>query len=173
MNKAQKATKVQELHDKFSRASAAVIVEYRGLNVANISDLRNQLREKNVELQVIKNTLALRSLDDTAFAPLNMYLEGPTAVAISYDDPVAPAKVLTEYVKKSEILKIKVGVVEGAAYNQQQLGELAKLPGRQELMGSFVGTLAAPLQNFVGGFNSMLSQFVQVLKAVEEKKSQE
>jgi large subunit ribosomal protein L10 len=149
-----------------------VLLDFRGINVETVTKLRDELRKVKVEFQVVKNTLAIKALPETQMAAAKAFFEGPTAIAMSFDDPVAPAKFLSEYSKKSEFVKVKIGVVDGTAYDKTQLEELSKLPGRQELLGMFVGTLQAPVQTFVCGMNALLAQLAYAMEAVREKKEQ-
>ncbi len=113
MNKVQKKELIDELHGKFVSAKAAILTEYKGLTVAQITELRNELRKSQVEYKVVKNTLAIRAAAGTDKESLTGHLNGPTGLVLGFGDPVAPAKAIIEFAKKQEKLKVRVGVVEG------------------------------------------------------------
>jgi len=166
----QKSKIVQELHDKFSRMKTAVLSDYQGLSVKQINVLRKELREKSVEFYVVKNTLAKRASKETPLSILDAHFKGPTAVALSYDDPVTPVKVLTEFSKKEPKLKITVGFVEGREFDCDTLKELAKLPPREVLLSRMLSGFNGPSGKFVGTLNGVLVKFVGILNAIKEKK---
>lgn len=122
---AAKAEKVSLLHTKFAEAKGAILSDYRGMNVQQMSELRNRLREASIELHVVKNTLARRATEETTLLPLAEHFVGPTAVALTFNDVVAMAKVLTEYAKNEPKLEVKVGLVEGQILSPGQIIEVA------------------------------------------------
>ena len=130
--KEAKVKAVEEIKDKFSRSRTAILTDYRGLNVAEITELRRKLKEEDVEYKVVKNTLTSIAIKDFDFN-LDEFLEGPTAIAFSYEDPVAPAKVLVDFAKTHKQLEIKAGVVEGKVTSKDVIDELAKLPPKEQL----------------------------------------
>lgn len=141
----QKEQVVAEIKDKFERSKSLVFVEYAGTTVSQVTDLRNQIRKANAEYKVYKNKLVQRALSE-----LNIecpVLEGTTAVAISYDDEVAPAHVVTNAGKDNEHLKIKFGVVNGKVVDESYVKTLANIPSREVLLGRLVGMLQAPIRN--------------------------
>jgi large subunit ribosomal protein L10 len=131
------------------RASATTVVaDYRGLNVAQVTELRKQLREAGVEFQVLKNTLVRRATAAAELTELNEVLAGPTAIAFSTEDAVAPAKILNDFAKKNDALKLKGGVVEGRVVGADQIKALAELPSREGLLSMLLSVLQAPVRNF-------------------------
>jgi len=145
---AEKRRQVEEITAKLKESAATVLVDYRGLNVAQVTELRKKLREAGVEFKVLKNTLVSRAANNAELPDLNPLLTGPTAVAFSKEDVVAPAKVLSEFAKENEALKIKGGVVEGRFADVKQIEALAKLPSREALLSMLLSVLQAPVRNF-------------------------
>ena len=172
IGKEAKAEKVVALHNKFAGVKGAVLSDFRGLTVQQMAELRNQLREVAVELQVVKNTLAKRALEDTPLVPLGEYFSGPTAVALTANDVMAMAKVLTEYAKKEPKFDIRVGFIEGQVLSSQQITAVADLPPREVLLGRMLASVQSPLSGLVGVLQGMLRQLLYVLTAVKEAKEQ-
>ncbi|MMZ62333.1 50S ribosomal protein L10 [compost metagenome] len=133
---------------KLRESATTVIADYRGLNVSQVTELRKQLREAGVEFQVLKNSLVRRATAAAELTELNEVLTGPTAIAFSSDDAVAPAKILNDYAKKNEALKLKGGVVEGRVVGVDQIKALAELPSREGLLSMLLSVLQAPVRNF-------------------------
>ena len=129
---------VQAIAEDIQGAQSAVLVDYRGLTVAEDTELRKQLREAGVIYKVCKNTMMRRAFEGTEFAELDSYLEGPSAIAISKDDATAPARILCKFAKDAKALELKAGVVEGTVYDSAALNELAKIPSRDELLSKFL-----------------------------------
>ncbi|WP_282938121.1 50S ribosomal protein L10 [Paenibacillus sp. RC67] len=144
----QKSQQVAEVAGKLKESSCTIVADYRGLNVAQVTELRKQLREAGIEFQVLKNTLARRATADAELSALDEYLTGPTAIAFSKDDVVAPAKILTAFAKKNEHLSVKAGVVEGKVVDFDQIKALAELPSREGLLSMLLSVLQAPVRNF-------------------------
>lgn len=138
---------VEEVTEKFKESQAAVLVDYRGLNVAEITALRKELRDSGIDYKVYKNTLARRAVENADLSDLSENLVGPTAVAFSKDDVVAPAKILYEFSKKHDALEIKGGVIEGKVATLEQLEELSTLPDYDGLVSMFLSVLQAPIRN--------------------------
>jgi large subunit ribosomal protein L10 len=143
-----KAPVVQEIAAKIDGAQSAVLVDHRGMTVAQDTELRKRLREAGVEYKVYKNTMMKRAFEGTDFAALDEYLEGPSALAVSKDDATAPARILYEFAKEAKQLEIKAGVVEGKAYNYDELSEIAKIPSREILLGRLFGSWQSPVSSF-------------------------
>ncbi len=139
---------VSEVSAKLRESSCTVVTDYRGLNVAEVTELRKSLREAGIEFQVIKNTLARRATAAAELTGLDEHLTGPTAIAFSKDDVVAPAKILSEFAKKHQNLSIKAGVVEGKVVGVEQIKALADLPSREGLLSMLLSVLQAPMRNF-------------------------
>lgn len=144
----EKRLLVEALTTKLRESTCTVVTDYRGLNVAQVTELRKQLREAGVEFQVLKNTLVKRATAQAQLTGLDEVLSGPTAIAFSKEDPVAPAKILNEFAKKNENLQIKAGVVEGKVVDVNQIKALADLPSREGLLSMLLSVLQAPIRNF-------------------------
>ena len=129
-------------------AQSVVLVDYRGLTVAQDTELRKQLREAGVIYKVCKNTMMKRAFEGTDFAGLDEYLEGPSAIAISKDDATAPARILCKFAKGADKLEVKAGVVEGKVYDLAGIQELSKIPSREELLSKLLGSIQSPIANF-------------------------
>ncbi|MBB3870021.1 50S ribosomal protein L10 [Geobacillus sp. NFOSA3] len=153
---------VAEIAEKFRASKSTVIVDYRGLNVAEVTELRKRLREAGVEFKVYKNTLTRRALAEVGLEGLNDVLTGPNAIAFSKEDVVAPAKILSEFAKDHEALEIKAGVIEGNIATLEEINALAKLPSREGLLSMLLSVLQAPIRNFA-----------LVAKAVADKKEEQ
>lgn len=170
MKKEQKAELLVELKDKFTRANAAFITEYRGMTVESITDLRRKVHSADGEIKVIKNRIAKLATAGTPFAPIADKLKGPLAVAFSYKDPVGVAKAILESVKDDSPFQIKFGSLSGKELSAANVKALSKLPDRQTLLATFAGTLAAPLRNFMGVISAVPRNYVNVLVAVKDQK---
>jgi len=133
---------------KLAESSSTVVADYRGLNVSQVTELRKQLREAGIEFQVLKNSLVRRATEGTNYEELNQILTGPTAIAFSKDDAIAPAKILNDFAKKNEALKLKGGVVEGKVVSMEEIKALAELPSRDGLLSMLLSVLQAPMRNF-------------------------
>ncbi|MDY5986509.1 50S ribosomal protein L10 [Sporofaciens sp. SGI.106] len=149
---------VQAIVDDITGAQAIVLVDYRGLTVAQDTELRKQLREAGVIYKVCKNTMMKRAFEGTEFAALDEHLEGPSAIAISKDDATAPARILSKFAKDAKALELKAGVVEGEVYDSAALAELAKVPSREELLSKLLGSLQSPITNLARVLNQIAEQ---------------
>jgi len=166
MNREQKKEQIADIRDRFSRMASAVVTDFRGLDVETMTALRDEFRKVGAEYKVIKNTLFGLAVADAPFKKaLDPHLAGPTAVAWSYDDPAAPAKVAVGFAKDHDKLKIKCAVVDGQVLAGERVVELSKMPGKKELMSSFLATLMAPAQGFVRLIAAAPTNFVYVLDA--------
>ncbi|EKN62708.1 LSU ribosomal protein L10P [Schinkia azotoformans MEV2011] len=143
----QKKQLVQEISDKLQASKSVVFVDYRGLDVAEVTELRKQLREAGIEFKVYKNTMMRRATEATNFGDLNDKLVGPTAVAFGVEDVVAPAKIINEFAKKHEDLEIKAGIIEGTIASVEEVKALAELPSREGLLSMLLSVLQAPIRN--------------------------
>ena len=144
-----------EISDLLNGAASAVAVDYRGLTVAQDTELRKQLREAGVTYKVYKNTLIRRAAEGTDFAALDPHLEGPTAIAVSKEDATAPARILAEFAKKADKLEIKAGVVEGTYYDAKGMQAISSIPSREVLLGRLFGSMKSPIANFARVLNQI------------------
>lgn len=138
---------VAVIAQKLRDSKTTVLTDYRGLDVAEVTELRKSLREAGVEYKVLKNTLVRRATSEVELTDLDEFLTGPTAIAFSNDDVVAPAKILADFAKKHEALEIKVGVLEGKVVNVDEVKALADLPSREGLLSMLLNVLQAPMRN--------------------------
>ncbi len=166
---AQKKAVISEASEAIASANAGVLAEYRGMTVAQLTDLRREARNAGVWIRVVKNNLARIAVADTDFACLSEHFAGPVIFSIS-EDPVAVAKVMSGYAKDSDKLKITVGAMNGSLMDRQMIDELSRLPGRQELLAKLTGTMQAPVQKFVTTLNEVPGKFVRTLAAVAASK---
>lgn len=167
-----KIESVNELTDLLRDAKSVILNDFTGLNVEDISNLRNVCRDSGVIYKVVKNTLAKRSFSELGIDGVDTLLEGPTAFAISTVDEVAPAQVLKKFADDYELPKFKGGYVAGRVIDDKEVIRLAALPGREILLTQVVGTMQAPIQGFVGVLSACLRDFVGVLNAVADKKGE-
>ncbi|MGF7186889.1 large subunit ribosomal protein L10 [Desulfitispora alkaliphila] len=161
---------VADLTDKLKNSQGVVITDYRGLNVAEVTQLRAKLREANIDYKVVKNTLTKIAAKNAEVEGVDQFLEGPTAIAFSAEDPVAPAKILSEFAKAHKELEIKGGVLDGSAVTFEQVKELADLPSREELLAKVVGGMQAPISGFVNVLQGPIRNLAYALQAVKEQK---
>ncbi len=169
MNQTEKERVVEDVRQELNRASVVIVTRYRGLSVADMTRLRREMHASGSQYRVIKNTLARRATQGTLFEGLAPFLTGPTGVAISAD-PVAPAKVLAAFTKKTPMLEVVGGVLNGTVLNASGIGELAKLPSREVLIAKVLGTMIAPIQSFVGVLVAVPAGLVRVLDRIRESK---
>ena len=153
-----KQTIVQAIAEDIKDAASVVLVDYRGLTVAEDTALRKQLREAGIVYKVCKNTMMKRAFEGTDFAALDEHLEGPSAIAISKDDATAPARILCKFAKDAKALELKAGVVEGTVYDVAGLTELSKVPSREELLSKLLGSLQSPITNLARVLNQIAEQ---------------
>jgi large subunit ribosomal protein L10 len=156
-----KQESVDAVTAKLRESVTTVVVDYRGLNVAQVTELRKQLREAGIEFQVLKNSLLRRAAAAAELTELDSVLTGPTAIAFSVDDVVAPAKILNDFAKKNDALELKGAVVEGRVIGVEEVKALAELPSRDVLLSMLLSVLQAPVRNFA-----------LAVKAVAEKEEQ-
>lgn len=170
MPKPNKTQKVEQLKEKLSAAKGIYFADFQGLNVAQANELRGRCRAAGVSFEVVKNTLARRAVDDSVRDALATTLTGPTAIAISNDDEITPAKVIADFVKEFEKPRIKAGLVDGRVMDEAQVGVLAKLPSREVLLGRFAGGLKSPLSKLHAALSSPMQKLAVALKQVAEEK---
>lgn len=165
-----KQAAVAEVVDKMKRAQSIIVLDYRGLTVAEVSDLRSKFREVGVEYKVIKNNMLKRAADELKIEGMDDYFKGPTAVAFGYEDPVAPAKVLCKFVKDANKTQIKGGILDGKAMDSKGIESLSKLPSKEELIAKMLGSLNAPVTNFALALQAIPRGLACALNAVAGQK---
>ena len=153
MNLADKKRITQDLNERFAKAAVVIVTDYKGLDVDAINDLRRRLRQAEVEYKVVKNSLLVRASQDTDIAKIRETFKGPSAIALSYSDPIAPAKILTEFAKDHEVFKIKIGIADGKVLELKEIAALAALPSREVLLSQFIYVL----NNLPTGFRDVLN----------------
>ena len=165
----QKQAMVSEVAAKLQGAQSVIVAEYRGLNVERVTQLRSKARKSGVWLRVLKNTLARRAVQGTPFEKLSDQMVGPLMYGIS-QDPVAGAKVLSEFAKENELFVIKAGAMPNAVMSAQDIKALSQLPSREELLSKLLGTMQAPVAKLVRTMNEVPSKFVRTLAAYRDSK---
>lgn len=171
MPRKEKEQAVQELTEKIKGKSGVVLTEYQGLTVAEIDELRAKLRPLNCEYRVIKNTLSKIALKEAGLEEFAKHFEGPTAIAIEKGDPVGPAKVLIDFSKEHEKLKLKAGILGNKMLSVTEIKALASLPSREALIAKLLGTLKAPMYNLVNVLQAMPRNMVYVLEAIRKQRA--
>ena len=164
---------VQEISETIKDAQSVVVVDYRGLTVAEDTQLRKQLREAGVSYKVYKNTLVSRAVEGTEFESLREVLEGPSAFAISTEDATAPARILAKFAKTAPNLEMKAGVVEGTFYDAEGIKAIASVPSREELLSKLLGSLQSPITNLARVLNQIAEQGGAADAAVEAAPAEE
>ena len=149
-------------------AQSIVLVDYRGLTVAEDTELRKQLREAGIIYKVCKNTMMKRAFEGTEFEGLAQYLEGPSAMAVSKDDATAPARILCKFAKTAENLEVKAGVVEGKVYDEAGVKALSTIPSREELLSKLLGSIQSPIANFARVIKQIAENGGAVAETAEE-----
>ena len=165
----QKKAVISEVTDAIASAQAGVVAEYRGLTVAQLTELRTEARNAGVWIKVVKNNLAKRVIQGSDFECLTEHFVGPVIFSAS-DDPVAVAKVMSKFAKDNDLLKITAGAMNGDPMDPKMIESLSKLPGRDELLAKLMGTMNAPVQKLVSTMNEVPTKFVRALSAVAEAK---
>lgn len=172
MARPDKVAAVAEIKEKLSKSKGVIIADYRGLNVAQATELRKQLRDAGVEYRVVKNTLTILAAKESGLDDMVSLLSGPTAIAFGYEDPVAPAKVLSEFARTNKALEIKGGVLEGRLLDVDGVKALAILPSREELLGQVARGMQSPIAGLVNVLQGTIRNFVYALEAVRKQKEE-
>jgi len=172
MNKSEKTEIVEELKKVFKDSGSIVLIDFRNINVPDMTDLRRKVRESKSEYRVVKNTLALRAAEGTSVAELKQYFEGPTAIAYTEDSVVGLAKVLRDFIKQHSGMRFKAGVLEGEVISEEQVSSLADMPSREELLSKLLFLMNAPLTQFARALKSPVQKLAYGLKQLEETRSQ-
>lgn len=171
MNRTEKETIVQELAQRLADTPATFLADYRGINVEQATQLRRELTQAGVEYRVVKNNLLKLAAQGTPSEELQSFCAGPTAIALSGADPVAPAKILSKFAKEIDAFELKAGVLSGKLLSVTEIGALAALPSREELLAKALSSMNAPVSNFVGTMAAMPRSLVQVLNAIGQSKA--
>ena len=164
-----KSQNVEEIKEKISKAQSVVLVDYRGLNVEQLTELRSRYRKAGVEYKVYKNTMMRFAFKDSGLEEFNEFLKGPSAIAFGYDDPVQVAKVTADFAKEHDKLEIKAGVVDGKIIDINGVKDLADLPPREVLIAQVLGGFNAPIQGFANVLQGTIRSLAIVLNAIQEK----
>lgn len=164
---------VELLHERMQKSKVVILTDFKGLDVAAMTELRGKLREANIEYEVVKNTMLRRASEGTAVEPIKDYFKGPSAIAVSYDDPVAPAKVLTDFVKSNAKLEIKIGIINGRVIDLAGIKALSALPSREELLAMVLSAMIAVPTSLVRALNDVPRRMVSVLQAIKEAKEEQ
>ena len=169
----QKKVIVAQIKEKFESAHSAVFVDYRGLTVAEVTELRNECRKAGVEYVVLKNTMIELAAKELGIEGLDSYLKGPTAVAFGHKDPASPAKILSGFIKKTKKMELKCAVIDKQTLDAAGAQALADLPPKEVLIAKMMGSLNAPITNFVGVLSATLRSLVYAIEAVRKQKGGE
>ena len=172
MNRREKQQVISDLGERVKGFQAAVLTHYRGLNVEQLNHLRQRLREEKISYHVVKNTLMKLASKGTDLEKLDSYLEGPTAIAISYGDPVLLAKVLLEFVKTQPSLEIKVGLIQGKVTSPEEVKALATMPSREVLLSQILGGIQGPASQLGGVIHSAIQQVLGTIQARADQLSE-
>jgi len=171
MKRSEKEQIIAEMSGKVARAKSLFFADFTGITVEEVNELRREFRKSGIEYHVVKNTLARKALESVeGYDKVIDKLPGPTAIAFSYDDPIAPAKVFKKFHDKHAKLNVKVCVLERQVYDGSKLDELARLPSHKEVVASIVGSIQSPIAGVVGAIGAVARDLVNVIDAIEKKK---
>ena len=172
MKKTDKEKIVADLHQRLTRSQAVFVTDFTGLNVESINKLRRDLKQRGDEYRVVKKTLLRRASQETPVSAIEDLLVGPCGITISYGDPVASAKLLADFAKDREKFAFKGGVLQGRPISAEDVGQLAKMPSREILLGQLLSALVAVPTGLVSTLSAIIQKFLLTLKAVEDQKAQ-
>ncbi len=167
---AEKQQLVDELHEKFLKSKIVIVTDYKGLNVTKINELRKKLREADLEFKVVKNTLLIRAADETDVAVVKDHFQGPSAIVMSYGDPVNPAKILFDFAKDNDKLQIKAGAMGGKLLDMAAIKSLSTLPSREVLLSQVLRTMNAVPTSLVRALSNVPERFLYALQAIRDQK---
>jgi large subunit ribosomal protein L10 len=171
MKRSEKQQIITEVAEKVSRAKGLFFADFTGITVEEVNELRREFRKSGIEYRVVKNTLARKALESVSgYDKVIGSLVGPTAIAFSYDDPVAPAKLIKRFRDKHEKLNVKVCVLDKQVFDGSKLAELAKLPSRAEMVASILGSIQAPISGVVGAVGAVMRDLVSIIDAIAKRK---
>ncbi len=170
LNISQKKELVERLAKEVSESEISILIDYKGLDVLKMTDLRSQLKNEGVRIEVVKNSLLKRASEDTDAALMKDFYKGPNAIVLSKDDPVAPARILVGFAKDNEKLEIKAGAFSGKLLSPEEIKQLAKMLSEQELLGKLAYTLNAVPTSLVNVLSGVPRSFVNVLNAIKDQK---
>ncbi|MBK8552713.1 MAG: 50S ribosomal protein L10 [Ignavibacteria bacterium] len=176
MNKEQKAESVKEIKELIESSEAMYFMDFAGLTVENVNDLRKEFYKSDIKYKVVKNTLTTRALKDSEkyskhVEALSELLHGPTGIVFAYKNPAAPAKILKKFADKIDKPKLKIAVVENEIYDSKQLNSLASLPTKEEVISGILGSLNSPASGIVGSINAAMSDLFSVIEEVAKKRA--
>jgi large subunit ribosomal protein L10 len=171
MPTSQKQQSVDEIKDRFAQSESVILVDYRGLSVKEMQQLRRQLRQSGAELKVYKNTLTRIALRELDLPTIDGYLEGPTGFVFAGVDPVMPAKAMTAFIKEHSALELKGGIVQGSVLDASGVKALSTLPSREELLAKLMGSLVNPVRGFMAMCNAPAGALARVMQAVADQKA--
>lgn len=170
MKKQEKQKIIDGVREKFEKASCAVLIKNNGLTVAEFTSLRNKLKSEKIDIKVVKNTLAIRSIQSNQYSILKDYYKGPTVTIWAYNDPVTLAKILTDFVKGQQKAEIIAGAISNRLLNANDINKLSTLPSRNELLSKMLGSLKSPTTGLVNVLAGVPRSFLNVLNAIKEQK---
>lgn len=173
MARLEKEKRISEISEMLSSARGVYLADYQGLNVEQINNLRNKLREASVEFKVVKNTLARCSVEQVGLEDLIAYLTGPTAMAFCLADPIVGARILSDFKKQNEKFELKACVFDNQVYDKNYVEKIANLPAAEHIKAQAVGMISAPLRSMVGVLNNLLTSMVTVLNEIKKQRESE